>query len=152
AVTELHKKSITALWNFGSISDFKDATQVIGGIFQGGLGLPDRDYYTRTDEASLKTLKFYQEHVAVMLGFTGMAPAAAKRAASDVVAFETELAKVSKTTTELRDPVKLYNRVDRDGLPRQAPHVDWDGYFAGLGIPDVKPVTASSLEFFSGMD
>jgi putative endopeptidase len=152
AAIELHKHGITALWRFGSTSDLADVTQVIAGIAQGGLGLPDRDFYLRTDDTSTALLAAYEQHVAAMLGFTGMTPADASKAAHDVVALETAIARVSKTSVELRDPRGTYHRVERAGLVEAAPHLDWTAYLRGLGVPDVQAITASSVEFLTGLD
>ena len=107
---------------------FKDATRYIGYLDQGGLGLPDRDYYLKDDEKSKQLRDTYLAHVERMLALSGFKEAPAKQAAQNVMKIETELAKVSKTRVERRDPKGLYNKIDRAGVERTTPRLDWKRY------------------------
>jgi len=148
----LQSRGARALFGFGSQQDFKDATQVIGGADQGGLGLPDRDYYLK-DDARMKELRaLYQDHVGKMLELLGAEPAAAKAQAQSVMEIETALAKASMDRVERRDPKKIYHRLERAGLAKTAPHFLWDDYFAELGTPDVQAINVAVPDFFAGMD
>lgn len=150
-VTELHGRGIWALFDIAAAQDMKDATRVIAQLDQSGLGLPDRDYYLNEDDKSKALRKTYEEHVARMMRLAGAQEAAAKAAAADVLQIETELAKVSKTRVERRDPKGLYNKLDRAALAKASPDFPWDAYFQGLGRPDVKEVNVTSVRFFEGL-
>src|SRR5207237_10140961 len=108
----LHLHGGGSLLRFISEQDFKDATQVIGAADQGGLGLPDRDYYLKDDPQSAQIRKQYTEHVANMLALLGTPPPAAAAQSRTVVQIETELAKVSMSRVDRRDPYKVYHRLD----------------------------------------
>ncbi|WP_437735566.1 M13 family metallopeptidase [Sorangium sp. So ce1335] len=150
-VTELHGRGIWALFDIAAAQDMKDATRVIAQLDQSGLGLPDRDYYLNEDDKSKALRKTYEEHVARMMRLAGAQEAAAKAAAADVMQIETELAKISKTRVERRDPKGLYNKLDRAALAKASPDFPWDAYFQGLGRPDVKEVNVTSVRFFEGL-
>ncbi|HTN82040.1 MAG TPA: M13 family metallopeptidase [Sorangium sp.] len=150
-VSELHVRRIWALFDIASAQDMKDATRVIAQLDQNGLGLPDRDYYLNEDDKSKALRTKYQEHVARMMRLAGAQEAAAKTAAADVVQIETELAKISKTRVERRDPKGLYNKLDRAALAKTAPDFPWDAYFQGIGRPDIKEVNVTSVRFFEGL-
>ncbi|HZR09459.1 MAG TPA: M13 family metallopeptidase [Myxococcales bacterium] len=151
-VADSQASGARAFFGFGSQQDFKDATQVIGGADQGGLGLPDRDYYLK-DDARMKDLRaLYQDHVAKMLELAGEQEGAAKKQAQVVMNIETALAKDSMDKVERRDPNKIYHRLDRAGLKKTAPHFLWDAYFDELGAPGVQQINVLVPEFFAGMD
>jgi predicted metalloendopeptidase len=120
-------------YDFGIHQDAKDSTKYVADISQGGLGLPDRDYYLKADDAKLAdALAKYQVHVEKMLALAGSKTAAAD--AKAIVAFETELARVQWTKVENRDPIKTYNKVDLAKMAEVAPGYDWKSYFDGAGI------------------
>ncbi|MCC6557346.1 MAG: M13 family metallopeptidase [Polyangiaceae bacterium] len=150
-VIELHRDRIWPLFDIASSQDSKDATRVIATLDQNGLGLPDRDYYLNDDEKSKGLRKTYQEHVERMMKLAKITDAQAKAAAADVMRVETELAKVSKTRVERRDPKGMYNKVDRAALAKMAPDFPWDAYFKGIGRPDIKEVVVTSVPFFEGL-
>lgn len=150
-VTELHLRRIWALFDVSSAQDAKDATRVIAELDQNGLGLPDRDYYLNEDEKSKALRKTYEEHVTRMLRLAGATEAAAKAAAADVMQVETELAKISKTRVERRDPKGMYNKLDRAALAKAAPAFPWDTYFSGLGRADIQEINVTSVPYFEGL-
>ena len=141
-----------AFFGFGSQQDFKDATQVIGGADQGGLGLPDRDYYLKDDPRMKDLRALYQDHVAKMLELAGEQEGAAKKQAQAVMNIETALAQASMDKVDRRDPNKIYHRLDRAGLKKAARHFLWDAYFDELGVPTVQAINVLVPDFFSGMD
>jgi putative endopeptidase len=149
-VGELHRAGARAFFGFGSRQDAKDATQVIGGVDQGGLGLPDRDYYFRTDKKSQELRALYVDHVGRMLSMAGdaQAPAHAQR----IFQLETALAKASIDRVARRDPNKMYHRLDRSGLLTTAPHFEWNDYFATVGAPDVQAINVTVPDFFRAVD
>lgn len=152
AIAKLHKDSIGVLFNLSSTPDFIDATKMIGDMSQGGLGLPDRDYYLKDDEASVAMRKGYQEHVAAMLVLGGMKAAAAVKASEDVMRIETELAKVSMSRTDRRDPENIYHKIDRAGVEKLVPGLDWNAYFTTIGFPDIQEITVDNEPFFAAID
>src|SRR5262249_9281 len=111
AIAHLHTIGVDAFFQFGSGQDAKDTPPEIPQPTQGGLGLPDRDYYVKTDADSKKKRAAYLEHVTKMLTLLGEAPAKAAEDAKKIMTFETSLAKASRTRVELRDPQKNYNKM-----------------------------------------
>jgi len=123
-LAHLGKIGVNVPFDFGIHQDNKDSTKYVADIGQGGLGMPDRDYYLKTDDAKLAAAKAkYQTYVEHMLSMAGDKNAAAN--AKAIVDFETEIAKVQWTKVELRDPIKAYNKVDLADLGTLAPGFDW---------------------------
>jgi len=147
----LHLSGVGGLFTFDSGQDFKDATQVIGLAAQGGLGLPDRDYYVKNDPKQREIRDKYEAHVAAMFVLAGAQPDAAKASARTVVRLETGLAQVSMTKVDLRDPKKIYHRVDLAGLKKIAPDFAWDAYLKALGFPDVTAINVLQPKFFAAV-
>jgi predicted metalloendopeptidase len=147
-LAELHRRAIWAFFDVSGSADFKDATRNIAHLDQNGLGLPDRDYYVKDDDKSKDLRAKYVAHVERMMKLGGLPAKEAKQAAADVMEIETALAKASKTRVERRDPQSLHNKIDRDGVKKEAPELDWDAYFAGLGFPAIKDVNVTSIPFF----
>ena len=149
-VAQLHRGGARAFFGFGARQDFKDATQVIGGVDQGGLGLPDRDYYFRDDKKSEELRALYLDHVGRMLSMAGDAQAQAH--ARRIFQLETDLARASLDRVSRRDPSKTYHRLDRTGLLTAAPHFDWNDYFATVGAPEVQAINVTAPDFFRALD
>lgn len=152
ALSELHRNRVWALFDFSSGQDFKEATQVIAYLDQNGLGLPDRDYYLNDDEKSAKLRADYVAYVENMLVLSGTPRKTAKAQANDILALETDIAKISKTRVERRDPYGLYNKIDRVGVLETAPLFPWDDYFRSLGQSDVDDIVVTSVPFFEGVN
>jgi predicted metalloendopeptidase len=151
-VAKLHAAGFSVLFEMGPQQDAKDARNVIAGIDQGGLGLPDRDYYLK-DDAQMKGVRAaYEAYVASMLVELGHKAEAAKDEAAAIVALETELAKVSKDKVALRDPKGTYNKIDKAGVAKTMPSFDWKGYWNTLGLAKVDGVTVSAPDFLGGTD
>ncbi len=130
-----HRAGLRAGFAFGVGIDDKDSTAMIGQFYQGGLGLPEREYYFRTDAKTLAQRTAYTAHVARMLTLSGLKPGAAKAAAQRVVALETKLARASRTLEALRDPEKNYHKVDRTALGAMGKGFGWEAYLEALGMP-----------------
>jgi putative endopeptidase len=128
----LHKLGIGALFDITGGQDAKDSKNQIAIVSQGGLGLPDRDYYLKEGEAQMRDQ--YVQHVTKMFQLLGDPEEKASAEAKQVLAFETDLAKVSKTRVELRDPEANYHRMSGSDLAKAAPGFDWSAYFQALGI------------------
>src|SRR4029077_3967171 len=128
-----------------------NASEVIAGAYQGGLGLPDRDYYTKTDEESKKLRDQYLAHVTKM--FTLMGDDAAKAAANakTVMALETKLAEASMTRVERRDPDKTYNRKTMTELAQLTPNFSWTAYLKQLGAPPLPAINVGQPKYFEAV-
>ncbi len=151
-IAHFHDTGITSLFGFTSGQDDKNSTMVISQAFQGGLGLPDRDYYTKTDDASKKLRDEYVGHVTKMLTLSGMPAAAAGNAAKKILAMETELAKGSRTRVALRDPQKNYNKMAVADLQKLTPDFKWTDYFKDLKLSDPGEINVGQPEFFKTAD
>ena len=149
AVAALHASGFRPFFGIGSEQDHKNSTEVIAGLFQAGLGLPDRDYYVAENQKMADIRESYLAYVEKMLTLAGEKPEAAKSSAAAVMALETRLAKASLTRVERRDPDKIYNRVDRKGLEEKAADFPWAVYFAGVGMKDLKAINVSSVPYFA---
>ncbi len=133
-IGHFHATGIDPLFGFGIDQDAKNTLRYIPQLGQGGLGLPDRDYYLKKDAKTRKIRDQYVAHVARMLVLLGESPAAAQRNAAIVLAMETRLARASLSKVELRDPQKSYHLMDLRGLQKRAPQADWQPYFTALGL------------------
>lgn len=151
-ITRFHFMGINALFVDGSNQDFKNSAEVTAGVFQGGLGMPDRDYYTKTDDKSKGYREQYLKHVAKMFELMGDDPGKAATAATTVMALETKLAEASLTRVEQRDPQKLYHRMTVAQLQELAPNFDWSTFFKGIGLRQKADVNVGSPEFFKVMN
>jgi putative endopeptidase len=137
------------LFNFSSTQDAKDATLVIGEFKQGGLGLPDRDYYLKDDEKMKSVLAAYRAHVKAVFVLLGDKSAVADRKAGEVLAFETRLARASLDRVSQRNPENVYHRVERSGLKKLAPAFDWDAFLVRLGAPGVTTISVDHQPFYT---
>ncbi len=149
AVGTLHASGINALFNPGAQQDLKSSTEVISGLHQGGLGLPDRDYYVLDDAKTKGIREAYLAYVENMFVLMGEKALAAKKAAGLVMDLETRLAKASQTRVERRDPSSQYNRVDRKGLKEKAPNFQWDVYYDAVGAKSVQAINVNHIPFFA---
>lgn len=140
------------LFGFGSRQDARNSSEVIGGIRQGGLGLPDRDYYLRDDPRTVALRKAYQRHVANDLILAGETRDAAVRDAASILALETALARASLTRVQQRDPHLTYNRKTPAELATLAPGFDWPAFFAAQHVPATTPVTVQNPHFLTTAD
>jgi putative endopeptidase len=148
----LQVEGVGVLFNFGSDQDFKDSSQVIGEANQGGLSLPDRDYYTRDDEESKKLRQQFVEHVAKLLVLAGDAQEKATAEARVVMQIETGLAKASMTNVERRDPEKNYHKMSIKDAQALTHHFSWDAYFAAVGSPKLADINIAQPDFFKALD
>jgi putative endopeptidase len=137
------------LFGFGSNQDYEDSNRVIAFADAGGLGLPDRDYYTKTDPKSREILEKYLEHVRKMFELLGEAPPLAKTHAQTVLAIETELAKASLTRAEKRDPYKLFHKMTPAQLQALTPSFRWEDYFKTSEAADTSVINVTEPAYFS---
>jgi predicted metalloendopeptidase len=151
ALARLHADGVGAVFYFGSEPDLKDSKRMIGGISQGGLGLPDRDYYLKTDPKTEGIRSAYRAHVEKMLTLLGDTPEQAADGARAVLDFETRLAKASKTKVELRDPQANYHLMTLVQLDAETPGLAWKPYFQALGLADLKEADAGQPDFLKAV-
>jgi putative endopeptidase len=144
-----HRNGIdqNVLFGFRSEQDYDNSSQVIAVAAAGGLGLPDRDYYTKTDAKSQEIRQRYIQHVRRMLEMIGESAPDAQADAQTVMAIETALAKVSLTRVERRNPYNLKHKMSSDELQRLAPAFDWDVYLKELGAPQFRELNVSQPKF-----
>jgi len=147
-----HARGNDVLFGFGSTQDAKNSSEVIGGIGQGGIGLPDRDYYFRTDARSVALRDAYVKHVANDLVLAGEPAAQAASDAQHILALETALAGSQLTRVQLRDPQLTYNRKTPAELRTLAPGIDWTAYFAAQKIPNISAIEVVNPKFVSTVD
>ncbi|HEV3395909.1 MAG TPA: M13 family metallopeptidase N-terminal domain-containing protein, partial [Xanthobacteraceae bacterium] len=146
-----HQAGVRAFFSFRSTEDNADATKVIAEADQSGLGLPDRDYYLRTDAASLDLRNAYRRHVANMFRLLGEG-AAADANADRVLAIETDLAEASLDRVKRRDPKNLDHKLRRDALAGLAPRFAWDDYLTAVGQGSIESLNVGWPDFFKGFD
>jgi putative endopeptidase len=151
-LAHLHAIGVGAAFDTGSEVDLKDSAHMIAGLGQGGLGLPERDYYFRDDARTKDIRAQYETHVARTFELLGEKPKPAAAHAKAVLKIEAELAGASLTNVELRDPQKVYHHMTLDELKALAPDLSWDGYLSGLGFPAITAFNVAEPEFFKKLD
>ncbi len=148
----LHGQAVGAFFEFSSGQDFKDATQVIGQLDQGGLGLPDRDFYLKDDARTKEIRALYEKHLAAVFALLGEAAPRASADAQTVLKLETQLATASMDRTARRDPKNVYHRLDLAGIQQAAPGFAWTAWLAGLGHPEIRAINVAAPDFFKALD
>jgi putative endopeptidase len=140
------------LFASGSAQDADDAEHVIADLDEGGLGLPDRDYYTKTDAKSKETRERYLVHVRRVFELSGDTAEQARRHADTVFRVEKKLAEASWTRVERREPHNLVHKMTLAELSKLAPHLDWAEFFRVLAPPAFTTVNVEAPKFFQEMD
>ncbi len=151
-VARLHQRGVGVLFAFGAVPDFKNSTQTIASTGQGGLGLPDRDYYTKEDSASVRLRTEYREHIGRLLALTGTPAAQAHTDAGRILAMETALARASMTNVQRRDPNAIYHKIKSNELRVLAPGFAWTSYFEGIGLGSLSELNVAQPEFFKALN
>jgi len=150
-IAHLQSIGVGAFFGVDSTQDFKDSTQVTGEVDQGGLGMPDRDYYTRQDPKSKEQRAEYQKHVSKMFELMGDPAATAATEAQTVMDLETQLAKASQTRVERREPKNVYHRMPQAEVRTLAPNFPWEDYFTAVGLKGKGDVNVTAPDFFKEM-
>ena len=150
-IVRLHREGTDVLFGFDSGSDFKNASQIIAQVDQGGLGMPDRDYYFKDDEKSIELRKKYVAHVAKMFTLLGDDAGKAEAEAKVVMEIETGLAKGAFDQTSRRDPQKIYHKLSNRELAALSPAFNWNTYFEGVGAPRFESLNVVEPEFVKNM-
>ena len=139
---------------FGSAArqDLDNSEQQIASLDQGGIGLPDRDYYIKDDSKSKETRERYLQHAQKIFELLGDKPTAAKENADTVMRIETALAKASLTRVERRDPYKRKNKIKLADLEQLVPSFDWTAYYKTLKAPQFEIINAAPPAFFKELE
>jgi putative endopeptidase len=148
-LAELHLSGANAGFGFRVAQDARNSTRYIGIFNQGGLGLPDRDYYLKDDAKSRDLRESYRAHIARVLKLAGDAPETAKAEADVVMGIETKLAQASITRVENRDPQKTYNKRTLAALRTEAPGFDFTKFLADVGASASPEVNVRQPMFFT---
>jgi putative endopeptidase len=151
-IAYLHSRGINPLFNLMAEADSKNSNMVIGWLFQGGLGMPDRDYYVESNEHTKELQKAYIDYVSRLFVLTGSNPAVASNQSKVVFSIETRLAKASMTRLEMRDPNAIYHKISRTDLHKVCPAFDWDLYFATLNKTETGDLNLAQPEFFKSIN
>jgi len=151
-IARLHYRGVPLLLGFGAQQDFKNSTSVIAGITQGGLTLPDRDYYLNADKRYVDIRTNYVDHITRMLQLIGQTPAQAAADAQKVMSIETALAKPAMTRVQMRDPNANYHRMTAAELAQLAPGFGWPAFFTAEGRSDITTINVQNPEFLKAVD
>lgn len=133
-VADFHSRGIDPLFSFFSDADQKNSEMVVAYIYQGGLGMPDRDYYMKDDQRSKDVQAAYLIHLQKMFILCGADEVTAKKNASTVYDLEKRMAAASMTLLEQRDPQKVYHKMNLDGIQKIAPEYNWTAHFQSIGL------------------
>jgi len=151
-IARLALVGVTAPFDFHSTPDAKNSSRVIAELYQSGLTLPDRDYYTKDDSASVSLREQYVDHVQRILRLLGDDSTAAVRQSGTVLSFETTLAQSSMTRVEQRNPDSLYNLLPAAGLARLTPGIGWPRFYRAVGLGAVGEVNVAQPRFMATVD
>ncbi|HEX8254444.1 MAG TPA: M13 family metallopeptidase [Thermoanaerobaculia bacterium] len=146
-IHRLHQQGITPLFRFSAQNDIKSSTQVIAAISQGGLGLPDREYYLRDDEKFRTTRREYVAHLTKIFELAGASRAKAETDAERVISLETQLARASMPRADQRKPENTYHITAVSELQSTSPLFDWPAFFRGLDLADLRSLNVAQPEF-----
>lgn len=151
-VADAHTRGIGLFFNEGVSQDAKNSEVMTYELGQGGLGLPNRDYYFNTDARTTKIREAYPNYIAKVFELTGIDAATAAAKAKNVIAIETKLAKASRKLEDLRDPYKNYNKMAISQLKNISPTIDWPIALKQIGVQHVDSVIVGQPEFYKMLD
>jgi putative endopeptidase len=143
---------VNAFLGLGEQQDFKDARKQIAAVDQGGLGLPERDYYLRTGADAEKIRQQYVQHITNMFKLMGEPADKAASDAKKVMDLETALAKISMDVTSRRDPQNIYHLLPVSQLATLTPEIDWTAFFESAGVPHITDVNVVNPDFYKGLN
>ncbi len=147
-VAALHQKGVSPLFVFWSGQDEKNSEMVIAQLWQGGLGLGDRDYYVLNDARSKEIRDKYVIHVSKMFDLLDKNPQSSSENAKKVMSIETKLANASMTLLAMRDPNKVYNKMSLEQLQKMSPKFNWIAYFKNIGLENPGDINVGQVDFF----
>jgi endothelin-converting enzyme/putative endopeptidase len=151
-IAHLHRSGVDALFGFDAGPDFKNSRMNIAEVDQGGLGLPDRDYYLKTDTRSVELRKQYQAHVQKMFELLGVGVDRARQNAQTVLDLETALAKGSLDRVSRRNPRNVYHKMTRQELISLNPGINWQAYFQDISAPSFDTLNVADPTFFRRLE
>ncbi len=147
-IARLNNMGVRPIFNFSSAPDAKNSSIMIAQLSQGGLGLPDRDYYLKDDKRSVETRDRYSKLIIKMFELTGADKAAAEKDAAEIMSIEARLAKASMSRVERRNPEKTYNKMSLSALRELSPSFGWQNYFKDAGGNKFEYLNVGQPEFF----
>lgn len=151
-IAYLQQIGVDVCFNFGSMQNFANSDDMIGAAMQGGLGLPDRDYYLKQDDKFKSIRAAYVKHVAKMFELLGDDASKAIKEATIVMNIETSLAKASMSQIAQRDPHAIYNMMSRSQLEKITPNFSWPDYFSVIGYPTIQRINLAMPDFFKKLN
>jgi len=152
ALARGHHHGWDPVFNFGGTPDYKHSTMIIAAASQGGLGLPDRDYYVRDDSTARNLRTAYLEYMSRTLGLLGDAPAVADSEAHQILTLETALARASLTRVERRDPNANYHKLALAAADSLTPNLAWPAFLRDAGAPATGAINIGQPRFFQAVD
>ena len=151
-VADLQLLGVNLFFGFSPGQDFTDSSKVVAIASQGGLSLPEREYYFKTDSKSVETRQKFVEHVTKQLAAVGYRRGNAMKAAQFILRFETELAKGAATMEERRDPNGMNHPMSVTDFTKLSPSFDWSTYLARLGVAKLTSLNAAEPKFYKNLD
>lgn len=151
-VSELDKTDVSALFSDFVQQDDKNSDVMSYKLWQGGIGLPERDYYFNTDSSTTNIRKAYVRHVAKMLELQGQDSVSANQSAKNILTMETRLAKASRKLADLRDPYENYHKTAITDLSKLSFSIDWKTFLQNIGVTKIDSVIVGQPEFFKALD
>ena len=147
-IAMFHNMGVPALFGFGGSPDLKNSSMVIAGASQGGLSLPNREYYTKTDEKSKEIRAKFVDYMTNMFKLLGDSPANAAANAKTVMNIQMKLAENSLAPVDLRDPDNRYHKMSLADAQEISPNINWKSYMMTRGVPTVSEINIGQPEFF----
>jgi len=147
-IAKMHTHYASPLFHINAAQDDKNSSMIILHMYQGGLGMPDRDYYFENDERTVKLREKYLNFIKTLFVLTDNDEETALQKANDVLSFETALAQNSLTRLERRDPFTTYNKMSIEELQQLSPSINWQEYFTNIGLADIKELNVRTTNFF----
>jgi len=149
---KLQGDGLGMIWDLSAAQDFGDATQVVGMIWQGGLGMPEKEYYLDDKTPKMVELRgFYEKHITAMLQLAGDPEPKAKAAAKVVMNVETQLAKAWMSKEDRREPKKINHRATKAELPKLAPGIAWDPWLEGAAAKGITTFNVAQPDFMKAV-
>ena len=150
---QLHKIGVGVFFSEGASQDAMNSASMAYYLMQGGLGMPNRDYYLKTDARTVGIRNAYEKYIAKMLQAIGGADSTqAGQKAKAILALETRMAQASRSVEALRDPYANYNKMALAGLQKASPRINWKSTISGIGAPNVDTVIVGQPEFYKALD
>ena len=151
-VGDLDKIGVNALFSDHIEQDDKNSEVMSFKLWQGGIGLPEREYYFNTDSSTTNIRKAYTAHIAKMLILQGQDSISASQSASNILSVETNLAKASRKLADLRDPYANYHKIAINDLNKLSSNIDWKSFLKNIGVTKIDSVIVGQPEFFKSLN